>query len=556
MIIFENKIFNIFFVLLLLQIISSKKMLLDYNEELDFITKDGKLYFPVSQEKSISKLKHLRDKSQIKSIRNLEDSESSEEGKEEPVPCVEEMVTGSTYWFFMFMVAALTLFAGMMSGLTVGYLSVDQLTMELRETTGTPMEKEYSKVILPVLSNRHWLLCTLLLMNSFAMEALPVFLDRVFSRFAAVVISVTLLLIFGEVIPQALCTGPRQIQIAAMAAPMTRFLMIISWPITFWLGKCLDIILGEQGKTRYQNQDLKALVEMHTYDALKKISEEEEKNPYIPKDDIPKPSNTMGLSEEEANLMISALEIREKKVVEIMINFSKVYCIKHEEPINRKKVLEILEKGFSRIPIFRNDDKADLIGILRIKQLINIDFSQNRSLKDLGIRLKLPLVISPNMTLIELLREFRKGKSHMAFITEQVELLQAKLGLNRNNSVQFNLRYNETFSESKKIKILGIVTLEDVIEQIFNLEIMDEEDYEKSKRGKRMPSNLRSISNLRSASKINMYFNPEVKQTFIKDQAEQIDRIIKEGFKNDTEMKEKFLNKLDKNNEDKKESLL
>jgi metal transporter CNNM len=534
----------LFFVLLNLSLISSKKLLLDYNEELDFITKDGKLYFPVSQEISVLKIKHLRSLSKDKETRILE-----EEEKQEKVICEEEMVTGSTYWFFMFMVAVLTLFAGMMSGLTVGYLSVDQLTMELRETTGTQMEKEYSKVILPVLSNRHWLLCTLLLMNSFAMEALPVFLDRVFSRFAAVVISVTLLLIFGEVIPQALCTGPRQIQIAAMAAPMTRFLMIISWPITFWLGKALDIILGEQGKTRYQNQDLKALVEMHTYEALKKISEEEEKNPYIAREDIPKPSNTMGLSPEEANLMISALEIREKKVVEIMIHFDKVYSIKHEEPINRKKVLEILEKGFSRIPVFRNDDKTDLIGILRIKQLINIDFNQNRSLKELGIRLKLPLVISPNMTLIDLLREFRKGKSHMAFITEQVELLQSKLGLNRNNSVQFNLRYNETFSEAKKIKVLGIVTLEDVIEQIFNLEIMDEEDYEKSKRGR----DIRNVSNLRSASKINMYFNPEVKHTFIKDQAEQIDRIIKEGFKNNNEIKEKFLNKLD---EDKKESLL
>lgn len=543
---------NKFFILILLiiQIISSKKLLVEYNEELDFITKDGKLYFPVPQESSSSKMKHLRSFYKTnKDNRNLQEKE----GKEEGLPtCEEEMVTGSTYWFFMFMVAVLTLFAGMMSGLTVGYLSVDQLTMELRETTGTPMEKEYSKVILPVLSNRHWLLCTLLLMNSFAMEALPVFLDRVFSRFAAVVISVTLLLIFGEVIPQALCTGPRQIQIAAMAAPMTRFLMIISWPITFWLGKCLDIILGEQGKTRYQNQDLKALVEMHTYDALKKISEEEEKNPYIPKEDIPKPSNTMGLVQEQANIMISALDIKEKKVVEVMIHFDAVYSIKHEEPINRKKVMEILEKGFSRIPVFRNDDKTDLIGLLRIKQLINIDFSQNRSLKELGIRLKLPLVIPPNLTLIELLREFRKGKSHMAFITEQVELLQAKLGLNRNNSVQFNLRYNETFAESKKIKILGIITLEDVIEQIFNLEIMDEEDYEKSKRGNR------NFSNLRSASKINMYFNPEVKHTFIKDQAEQIDRIIKEGFKNDIEMKEKFLSKLDKEKEmeDKKESLL
>ena len=540
----QNK--YIFFILLIISVISSKKIIIDYNEELDYIIKDGKYYFPIPEEKSFVKIKNLRSLFKSKQTRILEEEKGTEPEK---VICEEEMVTGGKYWFFMFMVAFLTLFAGMMSGLTVGYLSVDKLTMELREKTGSQMEKEYSKIILPVLSNHHWLLCTLLLMNSFAMEALPVFLDRVFSRLTAVIISVTLLLIFGEVIPQALCTGPRQIQIAAMAAPMTRFLMIVSWPITYWLGKCLDIILGEQGKTRYQNQDLKALVEMHTYEAIKRISEEEEKNPYIAKEDIPKPSNTMGLSPEEANLMISALEIRDKKVIEIMITFDKIYSINLEEPINRKKVFEILDKGFSRIPVFRNGDKSDFIGILRIKQLISIDFNQNRSLKELGIRLKLPLVISPKMTLIELLREFRKGKSHMAFITEQVELLQSKLGLNRNNSVQFNLRYNETFSESKKIKILGIVTLEDVIEQIFNLEIMDEEDYEKSKRAK----GVRMGSNLRTNSKINMYFNPEVKHTFIKDQAEQIDRIIKEGFKNDVEMKEKFMNKLD---EEKKESLL
>jgi len=517
------KIYFFLIFALTISTISTTKILLDYNEELDIIIKDGKYYFPLSESKSLPKKKNLLSPIKNKEIRNLE-----EQKEQEKVICEEEMVTGGKYWFFMFMVAFLTLFAGMMSGLTVGYLSVDKLTMELREKTGTQMEKEYSKIILPVLSNHHWLLCTLLLMNSFAMEALPVFLDRVFSRLTAVIISVTLLLIFGEVIPQALCTGPRQIQIAAMAAPMTRFLMIISWPISYWLGKCLDIILGEQGRTRYQNQDLKALVEMHTYEAIKKISEEEEKNPYISKEDIPKPSNTMGLSTVEANLMISALEIREKKVIEIMISFDKVYSIKHEEPLNRKKVLEILDKGFSRIPVFRNDDKTDLIGILRIKQLISIDFNQNRSLKELGIRLKSPLVISPKMTLIELLREFRKGKSHMAFITEQVELLQNKLGLNRNNSVQFNLRYNETFLDAKKIKVLGIVTLEDVIEQIFNLEIMDEEDYEKSKRSK----GGRMASNLRSSSKINLYFNPEVKHTFIKDQAEQIDRIIKEGFKN------------------------
>ena len=536
----------VFIILIInIQIIFSKKILLDYNEEFDFIIKDGKYYFPISEEIIPNKLKHLRVQSQ------LGKTEEKVKEEKEPEPCVEEMVTGGTYWFFMFMVAFLTLFAGMMSGLTVGYLSVDQLTMELRENTGTPEEKEASKVILPVLSNRHWLLCTLLLMNSFAMEALPVFLDRVFSRFTAVVISVTLLLIFGEVIPQALCTGPRQVQIAAMAAPMTRFLMIISWPITYWLGKCLDIILGEQGKTRYQNQDLKCLVEMHTYEALKKISEEEEKNPYIPKDDIPKPSDKMGLGQLEANLMISALEIKEKKAVEIMINFNNIYSIKYEEPIDKAKVVEILEKGYSRIPVFRNDDKTDLIGILRIKQLIKVDFNLKKSLKDLGIRMKPPLVIPPYMTLVNLLREFRSGKSHMAFITEQVELLQSKFGLNRNNSVAFHVRYNETFADSNKIKILGIVTLEDVIEQIFNLEILDEEDYEKSKRAR----GVRMGSNLRSPSMLAFYTNPDARGTFIKETANEIKDMIK-GLKNNIEMKDKVIHQIEKNKDEKKESLL
>ena len=536
----------VFIILIInIQIIFSKKILLDYNEEFDFIIKDGKYYFPISEEIIPNKLKHLRVQSQLRK------TEEKAKEEKEPKPCVEEMVTGGTYWFFMFMVAFLTLFAGMMSGLTVGYLSVDQLTMELRENTGTPEEKEASKVILPVLSNRHWLLCTLLLMNSFAMEALPVFLDRVFSRFTAVVISVTLLLIFVEVIPQALCTGPRQVQIAAMAAPMTRFLMIISWPITYWLGKCLDIILGEQGKTRYQNQDLKCLVEMHTYEALKKISEEEEKNPYIPKDDIPKPSDKMGLGQLEANLMISALEIKEKKAVEIMINFNNIYSIKYEEPIDKAKVVEILEKGYSRIPVFRNDDKTDLIGILRIKQLIKVDFNLKKSLKDLGIRMKPPLVIPPYMTLVNLLREFRSGKSHMAFITEQVELLQSKFGLNRNNSVAFHVRYNETFADSNKIKILGIVTLEDVIEQIFNLEILDEEDYEKSKRAR----GVRMGSNLRSPSMLAFYTNPDARGTFIKETANEIKDMIK-GLKNNIEMKDKVIHQIEKNKDEKKESLL
>ena len=102
-----------------------------------------------------------------------------------------------------------------MSGLTVGYLSIDDLSLELKAQSGTEEEKNQAKIILPILSNRHWLLVTLLLMNSCAMEALPIFLDKIVSEFMAILISVTLVLVFGEVVPQDYCTGPEQLKIAS-----------------------------------------------------------------------------------------------------------------------------------------------------------------------------------------------------------------------------------------------------------------------------------------------------------------------------------------------------
>ena len=426
-----------------------------------------------------------------------------------------------------------------MSGLTVGYLSIDDLTMELRMTSGTEEEKEVASKVLPVLSNRHWLLVTLLLMNSFAMEALPVFLDRRVNRVMAVVISVTLILAFGEVIPQAVCTGPNQVKIAAFVAPLTRFLMIISWPLSFWIGKLLDIILGEHHKSRFLNSDLKALVELHTYQALKKLQEEEEQHKYIPKDEIAKPSDKMGLNEVEANLMISALEIREKKVVEIMIPFKKVFLLDFDEKIDKIKVNLMLEKGYSRIPVYQNNNQNDIIGLLRIKQLITVDVSQMKSLREIGVHLKPPLVIHPDMSLIDLLRLFRQGKSHMAFITEQVEKLQAKLGLNRTNSLAIENKYLYPSKGDLGIQILGIVTLEDVVEHIFNLEIIGEEEYEKIRR-----ENMALPASQRSNSKINMYFTRDVAKNFINDESQKIDTLIKESLKKKS-LKENFINKMD-----------
>lgn len=57
---------------------------------------------------------------------------------------------------------------------------------------------------------------TLLVANALAMEALPLFLDRLLSPLHAVLLAVTLILFFGEILPQAFCTGQNQLAIASV----------------------------------------------------------------------------------------------------------------------------------------------------------------------------------------------------------------------------------------------------------------------------------------------------------------------------------------------------
>jgi metal transporter CNNM len=137
-----------------------------------------------------------------------------------------------------------TLFAGLMSGLTIGLASIDRLSLEV-DSIGNPQVQKMCKRIFPVIDNHHWMLVTLLLCNAAAMETLPIFLDKLVSPVEAVIFSVTLVLIFGEIIPQALCTGPKQLTIAYWCCPIVKFLMYATFLISLPIAWLLDKLLGD-----------------------------------------------------------------------------------------------------------------------------------------------------------------------------------------------------------------------------------------------------------------------------------------------------------------------
>ena len=110
-----------------------------------------------------------------------------------------EHCCGPTFWLYLLIIAGLVLFAGMMSGLTLGLMSLSLMDLEVLIKYGTTKDQKYAAKILPVVKNQHLLLCTLLIGNALAMEVLPIVLDALVNAWGAILISVTLILMFGEV---------------------------------------------------------------------------------------------------------------------------------------------------------------------------------------------------------------------------------------------------------------------------------------------------------------------------------------------------------------------
>jgi metal transporter CNNM len=85
-------------------------------------------------------------------------------------------------------------------------MSFDEVELEVLIRSGSPLEARHANSIMLLIRNQHFLLVTLLLCNAASMEALPLFLDRLADPVTAIIVSVTAVLLFGEIIPQALCT--------------------------------------------------------------------------------------------------------------------------------------------------------------------------------------------------------------------------------------------------------------------------------------------------------------------------------------------------------------
>lgn len=162
--------------------------------------------------------------------------------------CEELVVPGSlSFWGFIGGAFISTMFAGIMSGLTVGLMSFDEKNLSILMTQSKDnLQRKRAHRVHEMVKHHHFLLVTLLLWNAAAFESLPLFLDRLVPSWLAVLISVTFILIFGEIIPQAVCTGPNRLAVGASAYYLVKVLEFFAFPVAWLFGKLLDNVLGHR----------------------------------------------------------------------------------------------------------------------------------------------------------------------------------------------------------------------------------------------------------------------------------------------------------------------
>ena len=129
----------------------------------------------------------------------------------------------------------------------MGLLSLDTMKLRIKARVGNESEKRAAEKILSLVENHHLLLCTLLIFNSAANEALPIFLDELVPSYVAIILSVSLVLICGEILPTAIFTGPKQLQIAAAFYPLVIAMETLLFPLAYPLAKGLDRVMGYVG---------------------------------------------------------------------------------------------------------------------------------------------------------------------------------------------------------------------------------------------------------------------------------------------------------------------
>jgi metal transporter CNNM len=312
-----------------------------------------------------------------------------------------------------FIVAVLLIFSALFSGLTLGLMSLSAPELKRKISLGnTQARKVYT-----VRKDGNLLLTTLLIGNVAINSALAIFLGSIASGVTAGLIATGLIVVFGEILPQAVFSR-FALRLGAKTAWLVRIFMFVLYPIAKPIAWLLDKVLGEELNTVYSKKELLKIVEEHR---------------------IAKDSD---VDAEEAQIISGALTFSHKTVSDIMTPRTVMYSLQSNLVVDDELLHQLAEEGYMRVPIYEGE-KDNVIGVVHLSRLMKKDVD-GRTLGEFAS--KGATFVQETDPLDQTFLLFIKTRRHLFIVKDEFG------------------------------GVSGVVSLEDILEEILQEEIMDEND--------------------------------------------------------------------------------
>tara|TARA_B100000989_G_scaffold269143_1_gene224362 strand:+ start:4817 stop:6064 length:1248 start_codon:yes stop_codon:yes gene_type:complete len=285
-----------------------------------------------------------------------------------------------------------------------------------------------AKYVLEILNQKDNVISSLLLSNNLvnilASSLATAFFYDIFGVkgiFYSTLIMTIVIVIFAEVLPKTYAIN-KPTRTALKISPVIFYLNRLLFLIVFVINKIVKLCF------RFNDND-KQFNDQQSEEELKGVI------------DLYKTSNPD--YEQEKEMLQSILQLNDVTVEEIFTHRKNIFSI--DSSLETRKIIEKINNSrFTRIPFWK-DNPENIIGVLNVRALsIDLD-NHEKSKKIIFDKISKPWFVPDSTNLLEQLVEFRKRKEHLAFVVDE-------------------------FGE-----LLGLITLEDIIEEIVG-EIVDEID--------------------------------------------------------------------------------
>ena len=223
---------------------------------------------------------------------------------------------------------------------------------------------------------------------------------------------------FWEIIPKSFASKNAE-SISLLVSPVYRFLMILLFPIIWIIEKIIKLFTGTAKPISISDEEIETFLDMWR--------------------------SSWTLEDDDHTRLKNTLEFSDTLIEEIMIPRVKLEALSDEKTVS--EALEFYMKHtHSRIPVF-HETIDDIVGIITIRDLLREKSQGHESRKLSELHFK-KLIKAPLSQPIDVLLEiFKESRQHMSIVIDEYGW------------------------------VAGIVTLEDIIEEVFG-EIHDETDYE------------------------------------------------------------------------------